>query len=131
MTVWTGRFSGGSLAARAARRAVREALGGELPERQLEDVQLLVSELATNSVRHAGCDEHTEISMMARVDDKRIRLRVCDGGDGFEEARAPEPHAARAGGYGLVLVDRLADRWGVQHNGGFCVWFEVERAQRA
>jgi anti-sigma regulatory factor (Ser/Thr protein kinase) len=131
MTVWTGRFSGGTLAARAARRAVREALGGELPERRLGDVELLVSELATNSVRHAGSDEDAEISMTARVDDKCIRLRVCDTGDGFEEDGAPEPDSERAGGYGLVLVDRLADRWGVQRNGGFCVWFEVERAHRA
>ena len=133
MTVWTGRFSGGTLAARAARRAVREALGGELPERRLGDVELLVSELATNSVRHAGCDEDAEISMMARVDDRCIRLRVCDTGAGFEEDVAPEPHtdAERAGGYGLVLVDRLADRWGVQRNGGFCVWFEVKRAGHA
>jgi anti-sigma regulatory factor (Ser/Thr protein kinase) len=131
MTVWTGRFSGGTLAARAARRAVREALGGELPERRLGDIELLVSELATNSVRHAGCDEDAEISMMARVDDRCIRLRVCDTGEGFEEDVEPEPHPDRGGGYGLVLVDRLADRWGVQRNGRFCVWFEVERAQHA
>jgi len=131
MTVWTGRFSGGSLAARAARRAVREALGGELPERRLGDVELLVSELATNSVRHAGCDEAAEISMMARVDEECVRLRVCDTGDGFEEDGAPEPHPERGSGYGLVLVDKLADRWGVQRNGGFCVWFEVERGRHA
>jgi anti-sigma regulatory factor (Ser/Thr protein kinase) len=127
MTVWTGRFSGGSLAARAARRAVREALCEEL----LGDVELLVSELATNSVRHAGCDEDAVISMMARVDEKCVRLRLCDGGDGFEENATREPSPERAGGYGLVLVDRLADRWGVHRNGGFCVWFEVERAEHA
>jgi anti-sigma regulatory factor (Ser/Thr protein kinase) len=131
MTVWTGRFSGGVLAARAARHAVREALSGVLAEPRLDDVELLVSELATNSVRHAGCDEDREISMMARVDGECVRLRLCDGGDGFQEDGTPEPNAERAGGYGLVLVDRLADRWGVQRNGGFCVWFEVERAQHA
>jgi anti-sigma regulatory factor (Ser/Thr protein kinase) len=131
MTVWTGRFSGGALAARAARHAVRQALGDILPERRLDDVELMVSELATNSVRHAGCDEDAEISMMARVDDRCIRLRLCDGGGGFDENGTPEPHPERAGGYGLVLVDRLADRWGVHRNGGFCVWFEVERTQAA
>jgi anti-sigma regulatory factor (Ser/Thr protein kinase) len=131
MTVWTGRFSGGVLAARAARRAVREALGDELPEPRLGDVELLVSELATNSVRHADCDEDGEISMMARVDGECVQLRLCDPGEGFAEDRAPVPDPDRCGGYGLMLVDRLADRWGVQRNGGFCVWFEVRRAQHA
>jgi anti-sigma regulatory factor (Ser/Thr protein kinase) len=131
MTVWTGRFSGGVLAARAARRTVRAALGDELPEPRLGDVELLVSELATNSVRHAGCDEEREISMTAAVDDECVRLRVCDGGSGFDEDRVPEPHPERGAGYGLVLVDRLADRWGVMHNDGFCVWFEVRRSHAA
>jgi anti-sigma regulatory factor (Ser/Thr protein kinase) len=131
MTVWTGRFSGGVLAARAARRAVREALGGELPERRLDDVELLVSELATNSVRHAGCDEEREISMMAAVNDECVRLRLCDGGSGFDDDHMPDPHPERGDGYGLVLVDRLADRWGVMRNGGFCVWFEVRRSHTA
>ena len=131
MTVWTGRFSGGALAARAARHAVREALSDVLPEPRLGDVELLVSELATNSVRHAGCDEAGEISMTALVDDRCVRLRVCDDGTGFDEKGRPQPRTDRAGGYGLLLVDRLADRWGVQRNGGFCVWFEVARARSA
>jgi anti-sigma regulatory factor (Ser/Thr protein kinase) len=131
MTVWTRRFRGGVLAARAARRAVREALGDELPEPRLGDVELLVSELATNSVRHAGCDEEREISMTAAVDDECVRLRLCDGGSGFDEDHVPDPQPERGAGYGLVLVDRLADRWGVMRDGGFCVWFEVRRPHTA
>ena len=47
------RFSGGVSAPRCARRAVREELWGALPQPKLADVELIVSELATNSVRPA------------------------------------------------------------------------------
>ena len=101
------------------------------PTRRMGDVELLVSELATNSVRHSGCDEDAEISMMAAVKDglrarapvrRRRRLR---------RAARPQPRPERGGGYGLVLLDRLADRWGVVRDDGFCVWFEVDASLAA
>ncbi|MGH2967594.1 MAG: ATP-binding protein [Solirubrobacteraceae bacterium] len=131
MSVRSRRFSGGATAARRARRAVREALDGELSERRLVDVELLVSELVTNSVRHAGCDEAGELSMEAAVSDECVHVRLCDAGRGFDERVPVVPEPDRAGGYGLVLLDRLSDRWGVQRNARFCVWFEVERAQHS
>ena len=110
-----------------ARRAVRETLGGSVSDRTLEDVELLVSELATNSVRHAGCGERDELAMEAQVREDRVLVRVYDGGGGFD-AEAPEkPEPQQAGGYGLVLLDRLADAWGVLRGDRFCVWFELDR----
>ena len=121
------RFRGGALAARCARRAVREELSDALPGRKLADVELIVSELATNSVRHAGCGESDELAMEADVGPDRVRVRLSDAGDGFD-AQAPEiPRAGATGGYGLVLLERLSDRWGIQRDDGFSVWFEVER----
>ena len=121
------RFQAGATAARHARRAVREELEDALPQRRLADVELIVSELATNSVRHAGCGEGDELSMEAAVEADRVRVRLFDPGDGFEQ-HAPKPPARGSdGGYGLVLLDRLSDRWGVQRDGGFSVWFEVQR----
>ena len=123
----TRRFRGGATAARQARRAVREELAGALPKRTLADVELLVSELATNSVRHAGCGEGAELAMEAAVEADLVRVRLSDGGDGFDEHTPRPPASGSAGGYGLVLLDRLSDRWGVQKEGGFSVWFEVQR----
>jgi anti-sigma regulatory factor (Ser/Thr protein kinase) len=123
---WRKHFSGGALAVREARHAVRERLSGELPPQRLDDVELLISELATNSVRHCDADSG-RISMEADVSARCVRMRVCDEGHGFAEPDEPSPRADGSGGYGLVLLDRLADRWGTNHNGSFCVWFEVER----
>ena len=115
------------MAARQARRAVREEFAGALPKRTLADVELLVSELATNSVRHAGCGEADEISLEAAVEADRVRVCLSDAGDGFKPHTPRPPPNGSSGGYGLVLLDRLSDRWGVQKEGGFSVWFEVQR----
>jgi anti-sigma regulatory factor (Ser/Thr protein kinase) len=121
------RFRGGATAARCARRAVREELGRALPKRRLADVELLVSELATNSVRHAGCGEDAELSIEAAVEPDRVRVRMFDQGQGFEERTPAPPPSGAASGYGLLLLDRLSDRWGVNRDGRFSVWFEVQR----
>lgn len=121
------RFTGGVTAPRCARRAVREALRGTLPQPKLADIELIVSELATNSVRHAGCGAADELSVEADVRPDRVRVRMIDPGEGFDAHQPSPPASGSAGGYGLILLDRLADRWGVQRENGFAVWFEVQR----
>ena len=106
---------------------MRETLGDALSERTLGDVELLVSELATNSVRHAGCDELAELGIEAAIEGSRVLVRVCDDGEGFEAEALPQPGHDEPGGYGLLLLDRLADEWGIQREPEFCVWFEVQR----
>jgi len=113
------------LAARSARRVVREELAGHVSEPTLGDVELLVSELATNSVRHAGCDENGELEIESEVVGGRVWVRVRDHGGGFEERSPSPPKRGQAGGYGLVLLDRLSDDWGIRRDDGFSVWFEL------
>ena len=89
----------------------------------LPDVRLLVSELVTNAVRHGrGCDGGVELAL--QVEDGCVRVEVVDGGGGFVP-RPRDPDPASMGGWGLVVVDRLADRWGVEGAGGTRVWFEM------
>jgi anti-sigma regulatory factor (Ser/Thr protein kinase) len=121
------RFHGGATAVRAARRAVREEFKDALPRRRLADVELIVSELATNSVRHSGCDDADELAMEAEVEADRVRVRLSDLGEGFDARTPRSPSSGSEGGYGLLLLDRLADRWGVQRGARFSVWFEVQR----
>jgi anti-sigma regulatory factor (Ser/Thr protein kinase) len=115
-------------AAAAARRAL-EGLSGSVPERRLRDVRLLVSELVTNAVRHAGLSAGDHIRLIVRMQQAVLRVEVDDPGTGFE-LRAPQPDPARASGWGLYLVDELSDRWGMDRSGrgGTRVWFELDSA---
>jgi anti-sigma regulatory factor (Ser/Thr protein kinase) len=59
------------------------------------------------------------------IDRGRVRVEVADPGAGFE----PQPRddeMNRPGGWGLYLVDRIADRWGVVRNRMNRVWFELD-----
>jgi anti-sigma regulatory factor (Ser/Thr protein kinase) len=115
--------------AAAARHAV-DQLGDKLPEDQLGDVRLLVSELVTNSLRHADLGPEDRIRLGVQVDDARVRVEVTDPGKGFEiDGRADDPDNVE--GWGLYLVATLADRWGVgagERQGSTSVWFELDRA---
>ena len=73
--------------AAAARHAV-DQLGDRLPEEQLGDVRLLVSELVTNSLRHAELSDDDRIRLAVEVNDARVRVEVSDPGPGFAPRRA-------------------------------------------
>jgi anti-sigma regulatory factor (Ser/Thr protein kinase) len=122
-------FEAGPTAAASARNALL-ALQGRVDDALLADVRLLVSELVTNSVRHSGVREHDRVRIHVQVTPSTVRVEVADAGEGFE----PKPRDAdrtRPGGWGLYLVDELADRWGVARNDLTCVWFEMDHGARA
>lgn len=97
----------------------------DAPTRQV--VELLVSELVTNAVRHGASDPHESILVRASRTDGHVRVEVCDEGTGFEPG--PDPRGAlEPGGNGLLLVETLASRWGVSPGQPSCVWFEAEAA---
>ena len=117
------RLAGGPDAAGMARRAVAR-LEGDLQPDTVDVIRLLVTELVTNSVRHA---EAQAVDMRVHVTRNFVRLEVTDRGPGFEfEAR--EEGQDLEGGWGLYLVDRLADRWGIANEGSSSrVWAEIDR----
>jgi DNA-binding NarL/FixJ family response regulator len=119
------RFDQDAQSPRAARRFVTEALTGwDDDEGDLTDtVTLLVSELVTNAVLHAGSD----VEVMVRLTPTAARVEVTDAStDGVAPRDAT---ADEDSGRGLALVGNLARRWGVRAapGGGKTVWFEVER----
>jgi anti-sigma regulatory factor (Ser/Thr protein kinase) len=102
-----------------ARSQVVDAVGPQLADGLEDTLRLLVSELVTNAVRHGDRDEPVELH--ARWNDE-VCVEVVDHGGGF----APAPRAGaldEPGGFGLFLVGRLADRWGVEIDNGTRVWF--------
>jgi anti-sigma regulatory factor (Ser/Thr protein kinase) len=105
-----------------ARRAL-DPLQPALEPEALEDLRLLVSELVTNAVRHGRPVGGEGLELGVWLDEGTARVEVVDGGDGFSPpGAAPEP--GHLGGWGLVVVDRLADRWGVDGDDTTRVWLE-------
>jgi anti-sigma regulatory factor (Ser/Thr protein kinase) len=116
----------GSTAASEARTAVG-ALDGRADADVLDDVRLLLSEVVTNAVRHSGAPAGAKIGLRVSVTHGRVRAEVTDGGRGFEPTPRELPQL-ESGGWGLHLVDRLADRWGVERGRAPRVWFEIDAA---
>jgi integral membrane sensor domain MASE1/anti-sigma regulatory factor (Ser/Thr protein kinase) len=107
----------------AAARAAVARFEARLDYVAYHDLRLLVSELVTNSVRHAGLSAEQPIQLCVALTDETLRLEVSDPGHGFEP-RAIGP-ADRAGGWGLYIAEQLADRWGVERTAGQTrVWIE-------
>ena len=95
-----------------------------------ENAELLVSELVTNSVRHAGLPAEASIEFSVRASSEVLMVEVADAGQGFDQVGGPRPRVvagvAEPSGWGLFLVDRISDRWGaVQMDGETRVWFEL------
>lgn len=109
-----------------AARHELDRLADALPPAVLEDARLLMSELVTNAVRHAGLGPEGRISVRAELRSGRLRVEVRDQGGGFEPTRAPS--AERGSGWGLYLVREIADRWGILRDHASCVWFEIDVA---
>jgi two-component sensor histidine kinase len=104
----------------AVRRHI-DALDLRLPEEQLDDIMLLTNELVTNSVMHAASDS---IEIRIHVEDALIRVEVADA----DTKALPAPQDAGyedVSGRGLLMLDLIADHWGVDVNKRKAVWFEL------
>ena len=118
-------LNGGPAAGREARRALLEQ-DGDLPEPVRGDLLLLASELVTNAVRHGEVGPEGSLRVEGVRAGPRVTIEVTDPGPGFDMVL---PACSDPGGWGLVLVDQLADRWGVNRTpAGTCVWFEMHWA---
>lgn len=108
-----------------ARRAL-ERLAGKVRPDIMDNLNLLVSELVTNSVRHAGLSPGDRIEVRVELTAAAVRVEVADAGPGFD----PEIHSPtiyQDSGWGLYLVGQVSDRWGVESGRPTCVWFELDR----
>ncbi len=119
----TLRLRGGPEAAARARRGLSK-LRADIDPPLMETLRLLVTELVSNSVRHARSDT---VVLKVLVGRSAVLTEVTDEGPGFDPAHAGEPGTDDSG-WGLFLVERLAHRWGVkQEDDATKVWFELLR----
>jgi anti-sigma regulatory factor (Ser/Thr protein kinase) len=120
----TLRLQGNRDAAAHARQALAR-LRSDIDSPLMETLRLLVTELVTNSVTHARADS---VILKVLVANKAVWTEVTDEGPGFDPGDGDWKRAAHPG-WGLFLVERLANRWGVNHEGRSTkVWFELLRS---
>jgi serine phosphatase RsbU (regulator of sigma subunit)/anti-sigma regulatory factor (Ser/Thr protein kinase) len=109
-----------------ARRLVTRVLAA-LPQESRDMVEIMVSELASNAVRHTG----SGFTVLLDVSASRVRVEVSDSGEGRPVLRSPDP--SESSGRGLHIVNLLADEWGVSDSGdgsGKTIWFNLSAARR-
>lgn len=91
---------------------------------RLSDVELCLSELATNALLH-GVPAGREFGVTLALDASLLRAEVRDSGDGTPVVDAPD--CEQMSGRGLYLVQHLADGWGFRnHVVGKSVWCEFK-----
>jgi anti-sigma regulatory factor (Ser/Thr protein kinase) len=101
-------------------------LCGRLSAERMADARLLVSELVTNSVVHAGSGNgRRSIEVHVRVLSRSAAVCVVDGGPGFDPDGLVASRPGVPGRRGLEFVARLADRFGIAGRRPFRMWFEV------
>ncbi|MBV9311992.1 MAG: ATP-binding protein, partial [Solirubrobacterales bacterium] len=92
------------------------ASGIDVDANTVATLKLLVSEIVTNAVIHPEVPDSAKINLRAGLRDQTLRIEVTDAGDGF--VPRPRDPLRQDGGYGLFLLDRQADRWGVEQASG-------------
>ncbi|AXI76460.1 SpoIIE family protein phosphatase [Peterkaempfera bronchialis] len=106
----------------AARHLIREAARAwGVPERS-DEIELVADELVTNALRHTDGGALLSLRLLTGPH-RRLRVEVQDRSSALPRRR--EPGWEATSGRGMLLVDRVADVWGVDPRGtGKCVWSE-------
>jgi len=114
-------------AAPGVARKAAETLARAVSDEVLDRVRLVLSELVTNSVLHSGTREEEGVQVRIELTPLIVRIEVRDRGPGFDQADLP-PDPDRIGNWGLLLVQRVTDRWGLEHNNvnAMRTWAEID-----
>jgi serine phosphatase RsbU (regulator of sigma subunit)/anti-sigma regulatory factor (Ser/Thr protein kinase) len=107
-----------------ARQQLRELLHDWTSPDQVDSAVLLLSEMLTNVLVHTDTDALLLAEVSGDKGERRMRVEVTDAGDDLPHKRRPGELASS--GRGLVLIELLADAWGVYPRGqGKSIWFEL------
>lgn len=118
------KFRGMPQAVGAARRVLR-AWEGHFEPDLFYDLSLCVSELVTNRVRHGASAGDEEIELLVRRGEELVRVEVSEPrSERIVDGSLAEPLSD----WELFIVDRVADRWGVDRGEGTVVWCEIDLA---
>ena len=82
----------------------------DLPDQVLDDLQVIVAELVSNAVRHG----RPEIELRLRAEPFAVNVAVLDHNPELPPVSVAAPESVATSGRGLLLVDRLSGRWGIE-----------------
>lgn len=111
----------------------RRSLQGAIPPPELDgrghDAQLVLSEVVSNAVRHGRLQASDTLLVVIDADEEHLRVQVEQPSPAkpVEVVAHPLPERAGEGGYGLHIVERIADIWGHEEGPPGRVWFEFRR----
>lgn len=114
----------------ALARASVTGVARSLSDVALADLNLLLTEVVSNAVRHGRITGADEIVVAVDVADDRVTVSVSDTAPGVGVATSASELAAdnRDGGWGVFLLKRLASEWGIdRHDDKTTVWFSIDR----
>lgn len=108
-------------------RRMLEALGDEIGLDTLDDARLLLTELLTNAIRHGGLERDDRISVCIQQEVSGLLVEVADPGGGLGSS-VTRHEIGPGSGWGLFLLDRIADDWGIEDRlgGGTVAWFRLK-----
>ncbi|MEU1091217.1 SpoIIE family protein phosphatase [Streptomyces sp. NPDC005576] len=107
-----------------ARQLLRELLHDWADAEQVDSAVLMLSEMVTNVLVHTDGNALMVAEVTGEQGERRLRVEVADGSDELPHKRRPGEMASS--GRGLVLMEMLADTWGVDPRGeGKSIWFEL------
>ncbi|MEU8773249.1 SpoIIE family protein phosphatase [Streptomyces sp. NPDC048606] len=112
-----------------ARRQVGELLHDWADPEQVDAAVLMVSEMVTNVLVHTDGDALLMAEAVGELGARRLRVEVADGSDELPHKRHPGEMASS--GRGVLLMEMLADTWGVDPRGeGKSIWFELHERSK-
>ena len=117
------RFQADTLAPAKARLECKERTRRVVPAEVASTACLLVSELVTNTIEHGDCRPDDTLEVLIDREPDHLRVAVCQREPVGRLEIEADPEA-REGGWGLMLVDKLAEEWGVDPDPN-CVWFRL------
>ncbi|NJP65332.1 SpoIIE family protein phosphatase [Streptomyces spiramenti] len=123
LVVTVDQAAPGSIA--EARHQFAELLHDWADADQTDGAVLMLSEMLTNVLVHTDTDARLTVEITGPSGGRRLRVEVADGSDDLPRRR--EPGEMASSGRGLLLMENLADAWGVDPRGdGKATWFELQ-----
>ncbi|GGS00700.1 magnesium or manganese-dependent protein phosphatase [Streptomyces nojiriensis] len=111
------------------RQQIRELLHDWADPDQVDSAVLMVSEMVTNVLTHTDGDALLVAEAAGELGARRLRVEVADGSDELPHKR--QPGEMSSSGRGVLLMEMLADAWGVDPRGeGKSIWFELHEQSK-